>query len=169
MTPHSERYLLSFAPPPSKSLASVSDPWRAFWADRMPFKGPQPHLVRCLWNFRDTSRLLSGVFRYVRRSKDPFGNTNDAKLDHSFVKWSLNAKNFYSKIELVTKLALKTPGRPAGRPPPQGRQEVPNLRVLPWQGSSLQIVGAYRRLPAQPKTRPFPRPHRVPLLTKYDQ
>ena len=27
--------------PPSNSLVSVSDPWRAFWADTAPFKGPR--------------------------------------------------------------------------------------------------------------------------------
>ena len=33
--------------PPSNSLVSVSDPWRAFWADTTPFKGPQLWCVRC--------------------------------------------------------------------------------------------------------------------------
>ena len=32
--------------PPSNSLDSVSDPWRAFWADTAPFKGPR--LASCV-------------------------------------------------------------------------------------------------------------------------
>ena len=32
--------------PPSNSLISVSDPWRAFWADMAPFKGPR--LASCV-------------------------------------------------------------------------------------------------------------------------
>ena len=38
--PFMEKTLLSSVPP-SNFLISVSDPWRAFWADRTPFKGPQ--------------------------------------------------------------------------------------------------------------------------------
>ena len=32
--------------PPSNSLVSVSDPWRAYWADTPPFKGPR--LASCV-------------------------------------------------------------------------------------------------------------------------
>ena len=39
----------------SKSLVSVSDPWRAFWADKAPLKGPcLTRLVHCFWNYRDS-------------------------------------------------------------------------------------------------------------------
>ena len=37
---------------------SEPDPCRAFCADTMPCKGPQPSLVRCFWSYRD--RELSG-------------------------------------------------------------------------------------------------------------
>ena len=33
------------------SINTVSDPWRAFEADKVPFKGPQARLVRCFWSF----------------------------------------------------------------------------------------------------------------------
>ena len=31
----------------NNSLVLVSDPWRVFWADTAPFKGPQPRCVCC--------------------------------------------------------------------------------------------------------------------------
>ena len=43
---------------PSNFLISVSDPWRAFWADTAPFKGPR--LMHCFRSYRNT-RTLSGV------------------------------------------------------------------------------------------------------------
>ena len=55
--PHGETLFSSV--PPSYSL--VSDPWMAFWADTVLFKGPQPRLLRCFQNCRDT-RSLIGVF-----------------------------------------------------------------------------------------------------------
>ena len=61
MTTHPWKRLLSLVPP-SNSLISVSNSWRAFWGDKMAFKGPQPHLVRCCRNFRDT-RTQSGALR----------------------------------------------------------------------------------------------------------
>ena len=51
--------------PPINSLISVSDPWRDFWADTLPFQGPKPHLMRCFRSFRDT-RSLSGWCRCLR-------------------------------------------------------------------------------------------------------
>ena len=36
---------------PSNSFASISDPWRAYWAHEASFKGPQPHLQCCLQNY----------------------------------------------------------------------------------------------------------------------
>ena len=47
--------------PPSKSVISVLVPWRAFWVDITPFKGPS-HLVCCFKNYREI-RKLSGVTR----------------------------------------------------------------------------------------------------------
>ena len=40
------REFLSSSVSPSNSLISISDPWRAFWADTAPFKGPQ--LASCI-------------------------------------------------------------------------------------------------------------------------
>ena len=37
--PLSRELIFSFVPP-RNSLVSVSNPWRAFWADTLPFKGP---------------------------------------------------------------------------------------------------------------------------------
>ena len=36
--------------PPSNSFVAASNPWRAFWADKAPFTGPQPQLVCCFRN-----------------------------------------------------------------------------------------------------------------------
>ena len=61
-------FFLSF----SNSLVLVSDPWRAFWADTAPFKGPQPR--RVYW-FRTTE--IQGhrqVLRLTRRSQDTVQN-----------------------------------------------------------------------------------------------
>ena len=59
LSPLSGTILVSFVPP-SNSLIPISDPWRAFWADMAPFKGPQPSLLLCFQNLRDT-RTPSGV------------------------------------------------------------------------------------------------------------
>ena len=40
MTPHRGNTILFRSCQPSNSLVSVSDPWRAFWADKAPFKCP---------------------------------------------------------------------------------------------------------------------------------
>ena len=42
--PQEVRFL--FSQPASSSLVSVSDPWRAFWVDTTPFKGPR--LASCV-------------------------------------------------------------------------------------------------------------------------
>ena len=39
---------------PYNSHVSVLNPRRAFGADKAHFKGPQPSLVCCLWNYKDT-------------------------------------------------------------------------------------------------------------------
>ena len=41
MTPR-RFFVLSHSPVPSNSLLSFWDPWRAFWANKAPFKGPKP-------------------------------------------------------------------------------------------------------------------------------
>ena len=46
---------------------SIMAPWRAFWVDTAPFKGPQPHHLCCCRNFKDT-RTPSGV---LARHKGP--------------------------------------------------------------------------------------------------
>ena len=40
----------------SSSNSLVSVPWRAFWADTAPFKGPQPYLIGHFWNHRGAQR-----------------------------------------------------------------------------------------------------------------
>ena len=46
--------------PPSNSIVSVSDPWRALWANTAAFKRPLTRLMRYFWNYRDT-RTSSGA------------------------------------------------------------------------------------------------------------
>ena len=46
----------------SNSLVSVSDPWRAFWADKTPFKGPRPKRIRCCFkNYKTTKTMRHGA------------------------------------------------------------------------------------------------------------
>ena len=69
---------------PLSSLLSVSDPWKAFWADMAsPIKDPQPRLVRCFWNIRDR-RTLAGVVRQAWRSKTPDANTLIVSLEETY-------------------------------------------------------------------------------------
>ena len=60
--------------PPSNSLVSISDPWRAFWANTVP----STRLVRCFRNYRE-SRTPSVVPRTM-------SSTTDANLDCTFVE-----------------------------------------------------------------------------------
>ena len=72
MNPLLRKIWVAFVPP-SHSLISVSDPWRAFWAEMAPF-GPSPCLMHCFWNFRDT-RTLSSVPHLAQRSQDTVKNS----------------------------------------------------------------------------------------------
>ena len=60
------------------------DPWRP---DTAPFKGPQPCLVCCFQNFRET-RKSSAILWYARGHRTP-SNTTDANHDCVFVKSTL--------------------------------------------------------------------------------
>ena len=83
---------LSSPVPSSNSLGSVLDPWRAFWADTAPFKGPQPQRVNYFRKFGDT--------------RTP-SRTTDANLDCVFVK---NALAFvFQKLGLSLATPFWTP------------------------------------------------------------
>ena len=57
-----------------------------FRANTMPIKGPQPRLLHCFRNFRET-KSLSSVERQARRSQDSV--KNNTNLDCVFVQIAL--------------------------------------------------------------------------------
>ena len=82
-TPRCETLYSALAVPPSNSLVSVWDPWRAFWADTPFFKGRGP------------------------------SRTSDANLDCAFVEnalflhWFLILKSQQNRIELVARPKMR--------------------------------------------------------------
>ena len=56
--------------PPSNSFVSVSDPWMAFWADTVPFKGPR--LASCV---ASGTTKTQGHMRYAQSSQDTVKNS----------------------------------------------------------------------------------------------
>ena len=73
--------------PPSNSLVSVTDPRRAFWADKAPFSGPR--LASCVAS-GTTEKQGHGLLCRARRwgPRTP-STTTDANLDCAFVENAL--------------------------------------------------------------------------------
>ena len=73
--------------PPSNSLVSVSDPWRAFWADTAPFKGPR--LASCVASGTTEIQGHLQVCRARRGGPRTPSKIADANLDCAFVENAL--------------------------------------------------------------------------------
>ena len=59
--------------PASNTLVSISDPWRAFWPDTVPFKCPRPaSCVATGTTENQGRRQVCHVAHYVLRSQDNF-------------------------------------------------------------------------------------------------
>ena len=78
--------LFSFVPL-RNILVSVSDPWRAFWDDTAPFKGPR--LASSLASRTTEIQGHSQVCRARRESPRTPSTTTDANLDCAFVENAL--------------------------------------------------------------------------------
>ena len=103
--------------PPSNSLFSVSDPWRASWVDTAPFSGPR--LASCVASRTTEIQGHCQVCRTRPRGPRTLSKTAYAYLDFAFVgkrtysHWSLIVKSQQNRIELVTR-----PERPQNTFPP---------------------------------------------------
>ena len=73
--------------PPSNSLVSVLDPWRAFWADTPPFKGPR--LASCVASGTTEMQGHCQVCCARRGGPRTPSKTADANLDSDFVENAL--------------------------------------------------------------------------------
>ena len=73
--------------PPSNFLISVSDPWRAFWADTVPFKGTL--LASCIASVTTEKQVQRQVCRTRRGGSRTPSTTIDANLDCGFVENAL--------------------------------------------------------------------------------
>ena len=109
MTPSSGKTLFSVVPP-SNSLVSVLDPWRAFWADMAPFKGP--HLASCIAS--RTSEIQGHREVCLARHGGPRTPSTTALIvrlmkTHFFTHRSLIVKSHENRIELVTRPAIHQP------------------------------------------------------------
>ena len=69
------------------SLASVLDPWRAFWADTAPFKGPR--LASCVASGTTEIQGDRQVCRTRCRNPRTLSKTVNANLDYAFVENAL--------------------------------------------------------------------------------
>ena len=73
--------------PPSNSLVSVSDPWRAFWADTAPFKGPR--LASCVASGTIEMQGHHQVCRARRKGPRTLSRKTIKNNDSVFVKNAL--------------------------------------------------------------------------------
>ena len=76
--PLGRELLFSFVPP-SNSLVSVSDNWRAFWADMAPYKGPW--LASCIASRATEIQGHRQVCRGRHEGPRTLSITTDANLD----------------------------------------------------------------------------------------
>ena len=99
--------LLFSSVPSSNSLVSVSDPWRAFWADTAPFKGPR--LASCVASGITEKQGHCQVCRARHGGSRTLSRTDYAKpwlcvcWKRTFSHRSLIVKIHQNRIELVTR------------------------------------------------------------------
>ena len=93
--------------PASNSFVSVWDPWRAFWADTAPFKGPQ--LALCVCSGTTEKQGHHQVLRARHRGPRTLPKTTEQTLCFcwkcTFLHRSLIVKSQLNGIEIVARPA----------------------------------------------------------------